>query len=97
MTEETQLTARQIRQMEVDAYQANIDAYTALLNTLDGNWDEDLVHLKSLSAHDAAKQCPLNRIERLAALQQYDQVSGLLRTEMLECAKAKTILNILPE
>lgn len=97
MTEETQLTARQIRQMEVDSYEANIAVYRTLLDTLDGNWDADLIQFKNLPAHDAAKQCPLDRIERLAALQQYEQVSGLLRTEILECSKAKAILNILPE
>lgn len=95
MTEETQLTAKQMRQMEVDSYEANIAVYTTLLQNLDGNWDADLIHLKDLPAHDAAKQCPLNRIQRLAELQQYEQVSGLLRTEMLECAKSKAILNIL--
>lgn len=95
MTEETQLTAKQMRQMEVDSYEANIAVYTTLLENLDGNWDADLIHLKDLPAHDAAKQCPLNRIQRLAELQQYEQVSGLLRTEMLECAKSKAILNIL--
>ena len=94
---ETQLTARQLRQMEVDAYETNIAVYKTLLETLDGNWDADLVQFKNMPAHDAAKQCPLDRIERLAALQQYEQVSGLLRTEMLECSKAKAILNILPE
>lgn len=97
MTEETQLTARQIRQMEVDSYEANIAVYRNLLATLDGNWDADLVHLKDLPAHDAAAQCSLERIERLAELQQYDQVSRLLRTEILECSKAKAILNSLPE
>lgn len=95
MTEETQLTAKQIRQREIDSYEANIAVYTTLLQNLDGNWDADLINLKDLPAHDAAKQCPLNRIQRLAELQQYEQVSGLLRTEMLECAKSKAILNIL--
>jgi hypothetical protein len=85
----------QMRQMEVDSYEANIATYKALLLTLDGNWDADLIHLKDLPSHDAAKQCPLDRIERLAALQQYEQISGLLRTEILECSKAKAILNIL--
>lgn len=96
MTEEVQLTARQVRQMEVDSYAANIDVYKTLLASLDGNWDADLVHLKDLAPHDAAKQCPLDRIERLAELQQFDQVSALLRTETLEWSKAKAILNVMP-
>lgn len=97
MTEETQtqLTPKQIRQMEVDQYAANIAVYTNLLTTLDGNWDADLVHLKGLPAHDAAEQCPLNRIERLAKLQQFEQVSRLLKTETLEWTKSKSILDLM--
>ena len=97
MTEEVQLTARQMRQAEVDSYEANIAVYRTLLDTLDGDWDADLVHLKNLDQHEAARQCPLDRIDRLSVLLQYEQVSGLIRTEILECSKAKAILNILPE
>jgi hypothetical protein len=98
MTEETQtqLTPRQIRQAEVDSYAANIAVYTALLATLDGNWDADLIHLKDLPAHTAAEQCPLNRIDRLAKLQQFEQVSRLLKTETLEWTKSKSILDLMP-
>jgi len=95
MTTEPQLTSAQLRQMEVDAYTKNVEVYTALLATLDGNWDADLLHLKNLDAHEAARQCPIERIERLAVLIQYEQVSGLLRTEMLERAKAAAILAIM--
>ena len=97
MTEEVQLTARQMRQREVDAYQANINAYTALLATLDGNWDADLIHLKGVEGQEGARQCPMDRLERFAVLQQFEQVSNLLKTETVECAKARAILNILPE
>jgi hypothetical protein len=96
MTEQVQLTARQMRQMEVDAYQANIDVYTALLATLDGNWDADLVHLKDIEGQEGARQCPMDRLERFAVLQQYEQISKLLKTETVECAKSRAILNILP-
>jgi hypothetical protein len=93
--EEVPLTPKQIRQIEVDAYKANIAIYTALLETLDGNWDADLVHLKGLEAQEAARQCPMNRLARLAVLQQFDQVTNLLKTETVECAKAQAILDIL--
>jgi hypothetical protein len=95
--EQVQLTQRQLRQMEVDAYQANIDIYKALLATLDGNWDEDLIHLKDIEGMEAARQCPIDRLERFAVLQQYEQISKLLKTETVECAKSRAILNILPE
>lgn len=95
VTNETQLTPKQMRQLEVDAYTKNIDTYKTLLATLDGNWDADLAHLKGVEAQEAARQCPMDRLERLAVLQQFDQVTNLLKTEIVECAKAQAILNIL--
>ena len=81
--------------MEVDSYLLNINTYTALLATLDGDWDADLIHLKSIEAQAAARQCPMDRLERLAVLQQFDQVTNLLKTEIVEHSKAKAILDIL--
>jgi hypothetical protein len=95
MATENQLTPKQLRQLEVDSYKANIATYKALLATLDGDWDADLIHLKDLESHEAARQCPMNRLERLAVLQQYEQVSKLLKTEIVEGAKAEAILNVL--
>ena len=93
--EAPKLTAKEVRQIEVDSYKANIATYTALLKTLDGNWDADLIHLKGIESQSAAKQCPLDKLPRLAVLQQFDQVTDLLKTEIVECAKAEAILNIL--
>ena len=95
MTEEIQLTPLQVRQMEVDAYSANVETYQALLTTLDGDWDSDLAHLKDVEGQEAARQCPMDRLERLAVLQQYEQITKLLKTEIVERAKATAILNIL--
>jgi hypothetical protein len=90
-----QLTAKEVRQLEVDNYKANISLYKTLLATLDGNWDQDLIHLKGVEAQEAARQCPQDRLLRLAVLQQFDQVTNLLKTEIVECAKAQAILDIL--
>ena len=92
---ETTLTPKEVRQAEVNQYKANIETYKTLLDTLDGEWDADLIHLKELEIQEAARQCPMNKLARLAVLQQYDQVLGLLKTETVECAKAEAILNIL--
>jgi hypothetical protein len=92
---ETPLTPKQMRQLEVDAYQTNINTYTTLLATLDGEWDTDLIHLKEIEPQQAARQCPMDKLARLAVLQQFDQVTNLLKTEIVECAKAQAILNIL--
>ena len=90
-----QLTALEVRQAEVDSYSGNVDIYKALLATLDGDWDKDLVHLKDIEAQEAARKCPMDRLERLAVLQQFDQVTNLLKTEIVERAKATAILNII--
>jgi hypothetical protein len=90
-----QLTAKELRQLEVDSYNTNIATYTTLLATLDGNWDADLIHLKGVEAQEAARQCPMDKLARLAVLQQFDQVTNLLKTEIVECAKAQAILDIL--
>jgi hypothetical protein len=92
---EAKLTPKQARQIEVDSYKANIATYKALLLTLDGEWDADLAHLKGVEAQAAARQCPEDRLLRLAVLQQFDQVTNLLKTEIVECAKAQAILDIL--
>jgi hypothetical protein len=92
---EVQLTPKELRQLEVDSYETNIATYRTLLATLDGNWDSDLIHLKDVEAQEAARQCPMDKLARLAVLQQFDQVTNLLKTEIVECAKAQAILDIL--
>lgn len=91
----TEITPLQARQMEVDSYSTNVANYKALLATLDGEWDADLVHLKGVEAQEAARQCPMDRLERLAVLQQFDQVTNLLKTEIVERAKAAAILAVI--
>lgn len=93
--EEIAKTAKEVRQLEVDSYKANIATYQALLATLDGDWDADLMHLKGIEGQEAARQCPMDRLARLAVLQQFEQVTNLLKTEIVECAKAQAILNII--
>ena len=95
MTEEIQPTALEVRQMEVDSYTTNIDNYTNIISTLNGVWDDDLIHLKDIETQEAARQCPMDRLERLAELQLHDQLENLLKTEIVERFKAQTILNSL--
>ena len=95
MTEEIQPTALEVRQMEVDSYTTNINNYTNILSTLNGVWDNDLLHLKNVESQEASRQCPMDRLERLAELQLHDQLENLLKTEIVERFKAQTILNSL--
>ena len=93
--EATPLTPLEARRLEVQSYEANIATYNKLIASLDGDWDSDLAHLKDLEAQEAARQCPMDRLDRLAILQQFDQATNLLKTEIVECAKAKAILMVL--
>lgn len=95
MPEETQPTAIESRQAEVNAYTANVTNYQNILATVNGTWDTDLVHLKSLEPQEAARQCSMDRLERLGELQLHDQIQKLLRTEIVERTKAQLILNSL--
>lgn len=89
------VTPLEARQLEVNSYSENIVMYQTLIATLDGNWDDDLIHLKDIEIQEAARQCPMERLERLAVLQQFDQVTNLLKTEIVERAKAQAILNVM--
>jgi hypothetical protein len=95
MAENIEPTLIESRQAEVDAYTQNVTNYQALLAMLDGDWDADLIHLKNVETQEAARQCPMDRLERLAVLQQFDQVTNLLKTEIVERAKAAAILEML--
>lgn len=92
---EVEKTPREVREAEVASYATNISTYRALLATLDGEWDADLAHLKGLEGQEAARQCKMDRLDRLSVLQQFDQVTNLLKTEIVEHNKAKAILAIL--
>jgi hypothetical protein len=92
-TQEVQLTPKESRQMEVDSYSTNIEKYTNILSTLDGVWDKDLIHLKDIETQEAARQCEMNRLERLAELQLHNQLEKLLKTEIVERFKAQAILD----
>ena len=95
MPEETQPTAIESRQAEVDSYTTNVTNYQNILATINGEWDTDLVHLKDLEPQEAARQCPMERLERLGELQLHNQVQNLLKTEIVERTKAQLILNSL--
>ena len=92
---EIQANEIESRQAEEDTYTKNIANYTAILNTMNGDWDDDLIHLKVIGGHEAVKLCPLERVERLSELLFHDQLQDLVRTETLERFKAQSILNVL--
>jgi hypothetical protein len=93
--QENQPTPIEARQAEVNAYAANIANYENILSSINGDWDNDLVQFKNIDMQEAARQCSIERLERLAELQLHNQVTNLLKTEIVEKFKAQTILNSL--
>lgn len=95
MTDVIQPNPIEARQAEVDAYTTNIVNYENILSSINGDWDADLVQFKGMDMQEAARQCSMERLERLGELQLHDQVTNLLKTEIVERFKAQTILNSL--
>jgi hypothetical protein len=93
--ENNELTQIETRQEEINFYSSNIQNYENILSTINGEWDEHLIHLKNIEVQEAARQCSIEDLERLAELQLHDQVENLLKTEIVERFKAQTILNSL--
>ena len=93
----TDSTALEARQAEVAQYEANIALYTAILQTLPTQWPTHLEQFKgSKNEHeDIAKVENLADVELLGKLWYADTVKKAIRTETIECTKAKAILQIL--
>lgn len=94
MSEETSLTAKELRIAEVNQYQENIARYQAILATLPTEWPERLLQYREVSnQHDEiAKVENLDDVELLSKLWYADQCKKFIRTETLEMTKAKAIL-----
>ena len=98
MTEITpEKTPIQLRQEEVNQYQANIELYTSIAADLPSEWPTRLEHLKGeKNQHEAiAKVESLDDVELLGKLWAYESAQAAIRSEMIEKAKAEAILNAL--
>jgi hypothetical protein len=94
MTEQNEPTALELRQAEVDQYTKNIAIYSNILATLPTEWPEHLLQYKGATdPHGTiATVEDLEDVELLALLWQADNCKASIRTEMLERAKANSIL-----
>jgi hypothetical protein len=97
MTEITtpEKTPKELRQEEVNQYEANIQLYTTIAAGLPSEWPSHLEHLKSeKSQHEAiAKVENLADVELVGKLWAYEAAQASIRSEMVEKAKAEAILN----
>ena len=94
---ETQKTALELRQEEVNQYQANIELYVSISSGLPSEWPARLEHLKGeKNQHEAiAKIEDLADVELIGQLWAYEAAQAAIRSEMVEKAKAEAILNAL--
>jgi hypothetical protein len=83
-----------LRTYEVYHYNTNIENYTKIIATLPIEWPEHLARLRGLDPHQAVAECSLEDVDLLSDLQQLDRLQYLLRTEKLECNKAKKMLEV---
>lgn len=83
------------RTHEVYAYDVNIANYQTILSSSDGVYPDHLMALKDLPYDQAMAECPLEDLAELAELRQHLFVSNIIRSEIMERAKANSILNAL--
>jgi hypothetical protein len=80
------------REMEVYAYQINIDNYTLMLQSLPQNdWPDNLVQYKDTTGDKLPHEMDPYNVMLVADYQYRDRLRGVLRTEMMEQSKAKRV------
>ena len=97
MNEITPEAMLEMRRAEVMQYETNIALYKNILTTLPTEWPAHLEKYRgSTNEHDdIASVEDLDDVEILSKLWYADRVKKLIRTETLECTKAKSILQAL--
>lgn len=97
MAEETSITPLEARRAEVAQYEANIALYQTILASLPTEWPAHLEKYRgSKNEHDdIAEVEDLADVELLGKLWYADRVKKSIRTETIECTKAKSILAVL--
>lgn len=84
------------REMEIYHYQINIDNYTAMLSVLptDG-WPEGLAGYQTIQISELPLSMSDEDVQTISDYQYRDQIQKLLRTEKVEQAKSKKVLDAL--
>jgi hypothetical protein len=95
MTENTEPTQLQVRQQEVNQYEANIQLYKTIAAGLPSEWPSHLEHLKGeKNQHEAIAQIEdLEDVLLVGNLWAYESAQASIRSEMVEKARAEAILN----
>ena len=81
------------RELEVYHYQVNIDNYTAMLGGLPTDeWPQHLEAYKTTPISEIPMTISETELQTIADYQYRDQIARLLRTEKVEQAKTKKVL-----
>jgi hypothetical protein len=94
LTPEQLTAAIEARQAEVDAYQHNIDTFTALIGTLPNTLPAHLEAYRGRTdRHDAAAEIEdIADVELLSDVWFHDELKARIRSEIVEKRKAQAIL-----
>jgi hypothetical protein len=92
-----EMTPLESRRAEVAQYAANIAMYKSIAQGLPKDWPPHLAHLKGIkNQHEAiASIADLDDVELVGKLWAHDQAENAIRAEMIEKAKAESILAVL--
>jgi len=84
------------REMEVYAYQVNVDNYTTMLEALPlGPWPKRLEDYRATPIEQLPVDMSDDDVSLVADFQYRDRITGLLRTEKVEQGKARRVLEAL--
>jgi hypothetical protein len=94
---ENETTPIQHREQEVAQYDQNIEVYKAIASTTPSEWPERLLKFKGIENRHTviAEVEDLDDVELLANLWAHDDALAAVRSEMVERAKSKAILEAL--
>jgi len=84
------------REMEIYAYQVNIDNYSAMLLALPSeDWPTDLVAFKGVKIEDLPHSLSEDDVQAISDYQYRDRLRSLIRTEKAEQNKCIRIRDVL--
>jgi hypothetical protein len=84
------------REMEIYAYQVNIDNYSAMLLALpSGDWPQDWVAFKGVKVEDLPHSLSDDDVQAISDYQYRDRLRSLVRTEKAEQNKSSRIRDVL--
>ena len=83
------------REREIWSYQVNIDNYKKIISNLKCEWGDDILKYKYYTTEQIVREVPEHKMQLVSDLVFKDQISKLLKSEMLEQSRAKHVYDAL--